>query len=178
MGTGLFIIDAIIIAIVILPFALFINGSKKRERQLRKALQSEAEKNQCKLSKLEVHSNFAIGIDATERKLFFYNKTKEGAHTKLIDLNTITSCKAIKDTRSVKNKTKSYDVIEKLKLSFIPHNKNEATNLELYNNDGEMTLNNEIVIAQKWQDEVNNLLKVAVYTQPVQEQGQLNVAIN
>ncbi|EPR74799.1 hypothetical protein ADIWIN_0163 [Winogradskyella psychrotolerans RS-3] len=158
MGTGLFIIDAIIIAIVILPFALFINGSKKRERKLKKALQSEATQNNCKLTKIEVDSNFAIGVDEVEEKLFFYKETSESAFAQVVDLKSIVSCKTIRDNKRVKDKTKHYDVIDKLQLSFVHHNLKEATDLMLYNNDDEMVLNNEIAIAQKWQDYVNHLL--------------------
>jgi hypothetical protein len=34
----------------------------------------------------------------------------------------------------------------------------------LYNNDDEMVLNNEIAIAQKWEDYVNNLIATKVST--------------
>lgn len=178
MGTGLFIIDAIIIAIVILPFALFINGSKKRERQLRKALQSEATKHNCNLSKLEVHSNFAIGLDQNEKKLVFYKKAEKRAYTTLVDLKTVAACKALKINKQVKNKTKHYELIDKLKLSFIHHNKNKVTDLELYNNDDTMTLNNEVLLSQKWEDEVNTLLKTMREIQPAEKQEQLRVAIS
>ncbi|REE27475.1 hypothetical protein DFQ09_101306 [Winogradskyella pacifica] len=164
MGTGLFIIDAIIIAIVILPFALFINGSKKRKRKLRKALQSEATQNNCKLSKIEVDSNFAIGVDEAEEKLFFYKETSELAFAQVVDLKSLVSCKTIRENKRVKDKTKHYDVIDKLQLSFTHHNLKEPTELMLYNNDDEMVLNNEIAIAQKWEDYVNNLIATKIST--------------
>ncbi|SDH01286.1 hypothetical protein [Winogradskyella thalassocola] len=176
MGTGLFIIDAIIIAIVILPFALFINGSKKRQRKLRNALQSEATQNNCKLSKTEVHSNFAIGLDEVEKKVFFYKETEDSAYAQVIDLKFIVSCKFIKDSKRIKDKTKHYDVIDKIQLSFEHQNLKEVTNFVLFNNDDEMALNNEIVIAQKWQDIINDLLEEKVKAVPSENEKQVVLA--
>lgn len=164
MGTGLFIIDAIIIAIVILPFALFINGSKKRKRKLRKALQSEATQNNCKLTKIEIDSNFAIGVDEAEQKLFFYKETSDFAFAQVVDLKSIVSCKTTRENKRVKDKTKDYDVINKLQLSFTHRNLNDVTELMLYNNDDEMVLNNEIAIAEKWQDYINNIIATKAST--------------
>ncbi|WP_179333464.1 hypothetical protein [Winogradskyella costae] len=165
MGTGLFVIDAIIIAIVILPFVLFINGSKKRKRKLRKALQLEATQSNCKLTKIEIDSNFAIGIDEEEQKLFFYKETSEFSFAEVVDLKSIVTCKTLRENKRVKDKTKDYDVIDKLQLSFVHHNLKDVTDFMLYNNDDEMVLNNEITIAQKWQDYVNNFIAIKAASQ-------------
>ncbi|MBF8148531.1 hypothetical protein ITJ86_01395 [Winogradskyella sp. F6397] len=165
MGTGLFIIDAIIIAIVILPFVLFINGRKKRQKKLQKALQSEASLHNCKLSKVETHSNFAIGIDSSEQKLFFYKETEEAAYAQTVDLKSISACKSIKEYKQAKGNAKPNNVIDKIQLSFIHRNQKDATHLVLYNNNDEMTLNNELVVAQKWQDYITEFLESKVEVQ-------------
>ncbi|MBU2927612.1 hypothetical protein [Winogradskyella psychrotolerans] len=162
MGTGLFIIDAVIIAIVILPFVLFINGSKKRKRKLRNALQDEAAQHNCKLSEVEVHSNFALGLDTTGENLFFYKETEDSAFVQTVNLKAIASCKFIKETKRTKDKTKGYHVIDSIQLSFVHQNLKDVTNLVLYNNDDEMTLNNEIALGQKWQEKISGLLGTKV----------------
>ncbi|WP_179318068.1 hypothetical protein [Winogradskyella helgolandensis] len=177
MGSGLFIIDAIIIAIVILPFVLFINGSKKRKRKLRNALRYEAAQNNCELSEIEVHSNFAIGLNTTGEKLFFYKETEVSAYAQVIDLKSIVSCKFIKESKRIKDKTKHYDVIDTIQLSFIHQNLKDVTNLVLYNNDDEMALNNELAIGQKWQDKISELLRVKVNTNTVSSESDKQVVL-
>ena len=158
MESGLYIIDAIIIAIVVLPFALFINGRHKRKRKLRKALEQVATRSNCKLSKIDTYSNFAIGWDAAQEKLLFYKETADSAYAKVVDLKVIMSCRIVKDAKRVKDKKTHYDVIEKLQLSFEPKNKKDIVSLELYNNDDEMVLSNELVVAQEWEAFLNKYL--------------------
>lgn len=178
MGTGLFFIDVIIIAIVILPFVLFIGGSKKRTQQFKRALQSEAAQNHCKLQYIEVHGNFAIGLDIQAQKVLFYKKTAKESYTTIIDLKTVSSCKAIKETKRVKDKTTYYDVVINVQLSFLHNNGNTVSNLLFYDNDDELTLNDEIAVADKWQSEINNLIKGNTIAFQAKHAGQQVVAIN
>lgn len=178
METGLFIIDAIIIAIVILPFALFINGRAKRKKQLRKAIETEAAQHNCKLTKLEMYNNFALGVDTDAQKLFFYKATTDVVFAKVVDLKSVAVCKIIKETKRVKNKSKHYDVIDKLQLSLINHNRDDVTYLEFYNNDDEVTLSDELSVAQKWQDYLNELLASKGRVLSSQNEDRIAIAMN
>tara|TARA_R110002111_G_scaffold98272_3_gene151625 strand:- start:28725 stop:29264 length:540 start_codon:yes stop_codon:yes gene_type:complete len=177
MGTGLIIIDVIIIAIVILPFALFINGSKKRSRQLRNTLKTETTEHNCKLDKLEIHGNYAIGVDTSQQKLFFHRKTETAVYSKVIDLSSVMSCKTTKETKRVKDKTKHYDVVEKIGLSFYHRNQNNDAYVEFYNNDL-MILSDQLEVAQNWQDYLNQLLSSKDHTIGIQNQKHRVIAVN
>ena len=177
MSTGLIIIQTIIVAIVIMPFALFLIGNKKSISQLRKALQEEATKYNCKLHDVEVHGNFAIGLDTTNQKLFFYRKNKSDVYSKVIDLTSVSSCKAIKETKRVKDKSKHYDVIEKISLAFFHKNQNDVLRIEFFNYNS-MILNDELVVANKWQDSLNEILTSKVDAVPLKNQEKLELSVS
>ncbi|WP_340155384.1 hypothetical protein [uncultured Winogradskyella sp.] len=177
MSIGLIIIQSIIIAIVIMPFALFLGGNKKKVAELRKALEAEATQNNCKFHKVEVHGNFAIGIDTTNQKLFFYRKNKSGAYAKVVDLKSVSFCKPIKETKRVKDKSKHYDVIEKIGLAFFNNNHNRVISIEFFNYD-EMILNDELVVAEEWHKFLNEVLTPKEDVKTVEKQKELTVAVS
>ena len=111
-----------------------------------------------------------------KKKVFFYKETEDSAYAQVVDLKFIVSCKFIKDSKRIKDKTKHYDVIDKIQLSFEHQNLKEVTNFVLYNNDDEMALNNEIVIAQKWQNIINDLLEEKVKAVPSENEKQVVLA--
>lgn len=175
MGTGLYIIDAIILVIIILPFILFINGSKKKQRNIRKALKALAIDNNCTLNKTESLNNFAIGLDTASDKIFFYKKNNDKASSKTIDLSTVSSCHVVKDTRRIKDKSNGYDLVNSVSLSFT-HNNNQKESLELFNNNIETTLSGELDIANKWQAYIEELLKVKIVNGQQSDNTELNLA--
>ena len=158
MGTGLYIIYAVIIACVVLPFILFITGSRKRNRQLTKVLQSEATRQNNKLDKIEVNNSFAIGLDTNAQKLFFHKSTATKEYTQSVDLTTVEHCDFLKVTRAITTKTKREEIIEKLILSFTHHHHKENSVLEFYNHEDEMILSDEVLMGEKWKQEINTLL--------------------
>ncbi|MGJ8548684.1 hypothetical protein [Winogradskyella wichelsiae] len=175
MGTGLYIIDAIILVIIILPFILFINGSKKKQRTIRKALKAIAADNNCMLSKTESLNNFAIGLDTASGKIFFYKKNNNKSSSKIINLSSVSSCQVIKDTRRIKDKTNGYDLVNSVSLSFT-HNNNQKESLELFNNNTETSLSGELDVANKWQTYIEELLKVKIVNEQQSDTTELNLA--
>lgn len=158
MKTGLFITDAIIIAIVALPFILILSNSKKKERKLSKALKAEVLKDKGKLSNSTVHNNFALGIDNSRQRLYFYKVTKEAAYTQIVDLKTMASCQVDKKTRYVRDKEKKQEIIERLLLILTHKDQNNVTNFEFYDNNDAMPLSGEIDIAHQWQSIITQFL--------------------
>ena len=162
METGLVIIDAIIITIVILPFVLFIVGRRKRKQKLHNALQSEATLHHRQLGKTEVQSNFAIGLDTTEENVFFYKETEDADYAQVVDLKSISACKFVKESKLIKDKKKHYDIIDKVQLTFEYKNHKAVTTFVLYSNDDDLALNNELTIGQQWEGVVNQVLRSRV----------------
>ncbi|GGW53354.1 hypothetical protein DFQ11_101177 [Winogradskyella epiphytica] len=158
MGTGIYIIDAVIIACIILPFIFIITGRRKRESTLRKILQFEAAQNNCNLDEMEIHNSFAIGLDTEAKKLLFRKTTALKKYTQIINLSTVEHCEFLKITRSVKTKTKGEKVIEKLHLTFIHNNGQRTSILEFYDHEDEMILDDAVITGEAWERKINLLL--------------------
>ncbi len=176
MGSGLFIIDAIVIAIIILPFVLFIYGSNKKQRQLKKALKAEATKQNCTLTRIDAQSNFAIGLD-TKTNILFFHKTISGVvQSQSVDLNTIEVCDVNKATRRVKDGTKTNEVIDKVLLTFSPSAGQPRIDLEFFNSLTETGLSGELDMARKWQADVTRVLETILLSRTEHYKEALNLS--
>lgn len=178
MESGLYIIYAIIIATVILPFVLLIRGSKKREQKLRNALQSEAAKSNYKLDKIDTHGVYALGLDQTQQVLMFYKSTSENAKVQVVDLKTVQSCNASKVTRMVKGSGSQHEVIDQILLSFKYRNIKELSHIELYNNEDEKALSDELEVAQKWEVNINEILNIKHETKTADHPENVSVSMS
>jgi len=159
MNLGSIIIGATLIAIVVVPIVLMEVKRKKREHKKLKSLLNIANQQDCIISKHEVCADFIIGIDESNKKVFFVKQQKEEALTLSVDLNETQSCKVINTNRTFKSKEGSQKVIDRLELSFIPTNKNKSeTKMEFFNADLRGQLNGELQCIEKWSKLVNALL--------------------
>ena len=87
------IIGIIIVAICILPFIIIgFNNSKKRKKTLQH-LSDTAKNNNCTIEKSEFWHLTAIGIDQSNKMLFFTRRTDDTAIYKTIDLSQIQKVK-------------------------------------------------------------------------------------
>ena len=76
METGMIVISTILIVICILPFVLIIGSSKKREKQLKNALDTSISKNNGTLTDYVINNNFVLGLDGNANQIYYYNKTQ------------------------------------------------------------------------------------------------------
>ena len=115
-----------------------------------------AEKEHCKITQHEICGNYAVGIDETNKKVFFQLKNDEEIKPQFIDLSTIKKCKIANIGITNANKERE---IEKLNLELIPTNKNKLNViLEFYNSDISFQLNGELKSIEKWNKLINNML--------------------
>lgn len=159
MDLGSIIIGAILIAVCTVPLVIMNRNGKKRERQALKSLTNIANQQNCSISKYEACGDFVIGMDEIKNFVFFYKQKNEETISHCVDLSEIHICRAVKTRRTVKSKGGSEDIIERIKLSLIPKNKEKAeVKFELYG-DEDTQLNGELQLVDRWAKQINEHLK-------------------
>jgi len=143
----------------VLPFLLVGIGKDKGQKQLKQVLFRIADENNCKLSKVELMSSSAIGIDETTDDLFFI-QTYNGIETaKHIKLSKFRSCKINNYSRSMKDTEGNHTAIDRLDIELTPLEKGTSSIiLEFFNSEGSTLFSNELAIVEEWEQIINKKL--------------------
>lgn len=153
MDFGTTIIGVVIILLCILPFVIKAINSKRKEQQLLNNLFSIAKEKNCAITEHSVWNNSAIGIDNTNKALFFIN-TKNN-YNKHILLQEASKCRVVNTNRIVGTGSNSSKVIDKLELMITLKNKSEVV-IEFYNTEHDsLSLTSEIQLMEKWNAIIN-----------------------
>ncbi|NUM50744.1 MAG: hypothetical protein HUU48_06470 [Flavobacteriales bacterium] len=156
MDTGIIIVGIILIVLSILPFVLAQRNRRKRERKLFQSLSNIATKQNCKITQYECSDDYIIGIDETSNFLLFFKQIKDTEFSQFLNLSEIQSCKTINISRT----NGSIKKIDRLELHFLSKTKkNPDTILELYSSDNRMQLGDDLLLVERWEKKINELLK-------------------
>lgn len=143
-----FITIAIILIIVcLLPFVLYsISSNKKRKARIQN-LEKIALKNKAAIQDKDVWNHSIIGIDKTNKMLFFSKNSEEFDKFISINISDLHNCSIEK----TENKNKA---IEKLELELKFADKPTIV-LEFFNIKESRMIINELELIQKWQKLLN-----------------------
>lgn len=123
------------------------------------SLSKIATQHDCQINQYEIFGSFAIGLDKIKNFVFFYKQIKDKVEEHTICLGEIQSCKILNISRSLKTKSGSQNVIDRLELSFIPIAENKPEiKLEFFNTDISVQLNGELQSIEKWSKLINDRL--------------------
>jgi len=156
METGMIVIAAVLTATVAVPTYLSLQSTKKQSKTLYNGLKASVSKENGVLSHHVEQKNFALGIDSTNNKFFFYKRTGDQEVSKTIDRTTVKTCEIVKTTRRVKDKKSSREVIELIALSF--NNSVKSEHIELYNENESFMVQGELEIAEEWKKIINSTI--------------------
>lgn len=155
MDIKIIIIGSILVILCILPLVFAGRGRKKKEKKLVQSLFDFANRNECSITEHEICGEILIGVDESNRCLFFMKQRNQEVITQLINLNEFQICKVKNSSRSVNNTS----VIEKLELVFIPKDKTKKeVALEFYNSDHSIQIVDELKSIEKWCNKINALV--------------------
>ena len=150
------IIGIITLACFIVPVLYYQGVQKRKRKEFLKNFIGVAQQEQVMVTEYDFWNHgYAIGIDRVKNQLF-YLKKKEGKEQKiLIDLNVVDRCSLVNQNRLVgDNRT-----IDRLSLVFSYRNaKHPEKELEFYNKEESMSLNDELQLLEKWKSLVNTKL--------------------
>jgi|SRR5690606_9613489 len=144
------IIGIISIFICCVPFIISRYNRKKKEKKIFIPLQTLAQQINCTIHEHEFCGDFVIGMDKTKHFVFFVKNIKENISTKVVNLNSIQTCKVVKNT---KKNNGNYLIVSDVLLCFVPKNKHDAEILfELYDYNTNLQLSGELQFVEKWKD--------------------------
>ncbi len=142
-------IGIILMLVCILPFIIFNRiNSKKRKKRIEN-LNQIAKENNATIQEKDDWNQSIIGIDKTNKLLFFSKKSEEFDKFISINISELLKCR-IERTENKDN------VLEKLELELTFASKPTVV-LEFFNKNETRLILNEIEIIQKWQTLLNKI---------------------
>ena len=142
-------IGIILLIICVLPFVIFsIINSKKRKKRIQNLIQ-KAKENNALIHEKDDWNQSIIGLDKTNKMLFFSKKSEEIDKFISINISELLKCRI----ERTENKLKALEKLE-LELTFASK---PTVVLEFFNKDETRILLNEIEIIQKWQTLLNKI---------------------
>ena len=142
-------IGIILMLVCVLPFILFsVINSKKRKKRIQNLIQ-KAKENNATIQEKDDWNQSIIGIDKTNKMLFFSKKSEEIDKFISINISELLKCRIEK----TENK---HNVLEKLELELTFASRPTIV-LEFFNKDETRLILNEIEIIQKWQTLLNKI---------------------
>lgn len=154
MDLGTAIIGGVLLLVCIIPIVIAHNSSNKKYKKTLAALSDYAAEKSCKINQQDIWIHAAIGID-TQNRILFFLKGDSNAHTiEHIDLNKIEESRVITPDSREKS-----DRINRLVLELQPVNNSEQPAvLEFYNANVSMQLADELILAKKWKQIINDVV--------------------
>ncbi|WP_438711505.1 hypothetical protein ACSTS3_01960 [Aquimarina muelleri] len=158
METGMIVILIILIVICTLPFILINGSTKKKEKQLKKALEISITEDNGILTDYVINYNFALGLDSNAKQIYYYKKTLEAEYLQKINLKNIATCEIKKDTKQIRNGKLNYERIQSIALVFTFKKNNLIDQFKVYDYDDSPQLSGELALADTWKKKVIDLL--------------------
>lgn len=153
------LIAAAAILAFIAPF--YIQYLRVKKTRLRKALTLNKflEENSLRINDFDFWRGFYyMGIDSSQMKLVYATGSEQFSND-IIDLNDINYAKIRDSSRILGEKESKRKVIDQLTLELIDASENVRHIIEFYDGEKYSDLLGETVLAKKWQDQVNSVLK-------------------
>jgi hypothetical protein len=142
-----------------LPFVIISARQKRSEKRFLKVLLDYAIQNQLSLSQHEIVGNQAIALSEAGNSILFLKRRNNNDQLQQIDLEQIDRCYVNKPSRG--SIDGSYSLMERIELRFAFRDKNkQETVFELYNMEHDsMSMNGELLMAEKWNTIANARVK-------------------
>ena len=135
--------------VCVLPFILFsVINTKKRKKRIENLI-LKAKENNATIQEKDDWNQSIIGIDKTNKMLFFSKKSEEFDKFISINISELLKCR-------IERTENKHNVLEKLELELTFASRPTVV-LEFFNKDETRLILNEIEIIQKWQTLLNKI---------------------
>jgi hypothetical protein len=146
-----------ILALCIYIFVLLKRSRKNKEKILINQLRVLATGQAAQVEAHELGLDFGLGIDETNRYLFYTRDQKIGFTNKVIDLVAVKNCTVAIQKRQVGKEA----YMDKVSLIFHPEPGKAQERIILFDSESTALPNGEPLMAKRWAERVNELLKDA-----------------
>ncbi|WP_114783536.1 hypothetical protein [Botryobacter ruber] len=144
----------VFLALCILPVIYVQRKQKAKKKKLIKEFTSLAQHRQITISQHDFwQPDYAIGIDTVNKKLLYTRKKEGNEQLIVVDLQDLKQCRVNNLYRDA-NGSRTIDLIE---LSLVFANaKTPEKKLEFYNREVNLNFNDELLLAQTWENIINS----------------------
>lgn len=158
MKLDILIVDAVLIALVFLPYFLFILIGRREEKKLKNKFIEEALKCQLHIAESDSWNKTVIGLDKEKLKILLVQKRKTEIAVELIDLKNVRNSEVVQELQTVKIDTSNQKILERIDLQLNLYN-NSSQFINFYNCAESYSQENEVVHAEKWSSKINALTR-------------------
>lgn len=150
------IIGLSISALCVYAFVLLTRSRKKKEKKLINQLRAVALEQACQITEHELGFDFSLGIDNINQYIFYTKENQAGFDNQVIDLKTVRKCEVV----SPKKRVAKEEYIDRITLVFHPSIAGaREEKIVLFDSDATALPNGEPLMAKRWAEKVNALLK-------------------
>lgn len=159
MNITIFLMGVLFLAFFIVPVIYIHRVQKNKGKKFLKNFAALAQKNNINLTNCDMwNNNNCIGMDEINGKVFVLYKTDDKEETIQVDLKSVSECKLSPTFRKVKG-NKDGCITEKIDLVFNFNNSDTQKVINFYNINGNTTLTDEQILAEKWLNKVTAYIK-------------------
>ena len=136
------------LAVCILPLVYFQMAEKKKRNKFLNDFLLSAAEQKVVVTQHEVWGHYyGLGLDARANKLAYLKRWEAKEERIVIDLSEVEKCRVININRTVNDNK----IIEQIGLAFSFRNPGLSEKiLEFYNKEESMSLNDELLLVEKW----------------------------
>ena len=154
------IIGLIIIGVCIIPFIILkIKNNNSRNTSISN-LSSIAASYNARIDKADIGSDFVIGTDTNQKKIFFEKSINGDKQALIVDLLNITHAEVSKQTKIMPTGKENRVIVTDIGINLFPMKKGEdIIYINFYNLDRNNFVRNELELATTWNERINAMIK-------------------
>lgn len=152
IGTGL-------LAAFLVPVFLMQGANKRKAARKMADLTKKAQNSGINISKSEIWNDQFIGVDSGRRIVFIQKDINNDSTGMIIGLDDFVSCRLTTEVKGGKNNSQDGQRIQKISLVLKSGNSTSSDiRINFFDNDINMSVQNELEIAKRWEANINNAM--------------------
>lgn len=160
MNIDIVAVNVTVLALVFVPYILFLYVGQQDFRKINYEFKKEARKHALNIDIKGRWNLNAIGIDSHKQKLLFVQRRDEEIFVSLINLSVIQKCISNHHSEQLLVRGENEQVLQNIELELIQNNNDDKIILSLFNSDINMGQDYELKHAKKWTAIINNNLSI------------------
>ncbi len=150
------VVNAVILLLVLVPYALFIFKAKHETSSLKKKFDHLAQLNNLNLEWLDSWNRNLVGIDIKKNKLLLVQQI-DAVVVHVVDLRTIGNSSILSEYKYINKRSRKDEILQIIILR-LEGVDGEITDIILYDHNRSYCQENELLHAQKLNEVIQNLL--------------------